>query len=89
MDFEWDERKEANNRRKHDIGFIEASEAFGDEHSSCVPDPDHSEGEARYLLFGMTTNGRHLVVSFTERAEAIRLISARDMTRKERKACEG
>lgn len=89
MDFEWDEQKEKNNRRKHRVGFLEASEAFNDEHSSCVPDPDHSEGEARYLLFGITANERHLVVSFTERAQAIRLISARDMTRNERKAYEG
>ncbi|GAB6039900.1 BrnT family toxin [Endothiovibrio diazotrophicus] len=88
MEFQWDPQKEQGNRRKHGIAFVEAVEVFGDEHSICVPDPDHSHGESRYLLFGLSSNGGYLVVSFTERVDAIRIISARRMTRQERKAYE-
>ncbi|KAB2932535.1 MAG: BrnT family toxin [Candidatus Contendobacter sp.] len=88
MDFEWDETKARTNERKHGIAFLEATEVFGDDHSSCVHDPDHSYGEDRYLLFGVSSKGNFLVVSYTERSGVIRLISARRMTRQERKAYE-
>jgi uncharacterized protein len=88
MEFEWDGTKERSNRRKHGVSFLEASEVFGDHYSSYVQDPDHSYDEERYLLFGLSSKRRHLVVSFTERANAIRIISARPMTRKERKTYE-
>ena len=88
MDFEWDDKKALANQKKHGISFIEASEIFNDEYSSCVNDPDHSYEESRYLLFGVSTKGAHLVVSYTERLGIIRIISARRMTRQERKAYE-
>lgn len=88
MKFEWDENKASSNRRKHGVSFLEPSEVFGDAYSSYVQDPDHSYDEERYLLFGVSLNGKHLVVSFTERGENIRIISARRMTRKEREAYE-
>lgn len=88
MDFEWDEVKARANQRKHKISFFEATEVFSDEYSSCVPDPDHSYSEVRYLLFGVSFKGNYLVVSFTERLETIRIISVRQMTREERKAYE-
>lgn len=88
MDFEWDERKDLANRKKHGITFFEASEVFADELSSCVLDPDHSIEEERYLLFGVPLKGNHLAVSFTERQETIRIISARPMTRQECNAYE-
>ena len=88
MDFEWDEAKARINQRKHGISFIKATEVFSDEHSSCVHDPDHSDDEDRYLLFGVSSEGNHLVVSFNERSETIRIISARQMTRQERNAYE-
>jgi uncharacterized DUF497 family protein len=88
MDFEWDEIKARTNQRKHGVSFLEATEVFSDEHSSSVRDPDHSYREERYLLFGISLKGNYLVVSFTERAEAIRIISARQMTRQERNAYE-
>jgi uncharacterized DUF497 family protein len=88
VDFEWDLRKAEENEKRHGVSFGEASEVFGDEHSSTVLDPDHSEGEDRYLVFGVSRNGRYLVVSYTEREERIRLISARAMTSSERKAYE-
>ena len=88
MNFEWDEIKAHSNQKKHGISFLEATEVFSDEHSSCVPDPDHSYNEERYLLFGMSFKSKYLVVSFTERVETIRIISARLMTREELYAYE-
>lgn len=88
MDFEWDKTKESANQKKHGISFVEASEVFNDDFSSCVSDPDHAYGEERYLLFGISSKGTPLVVSFTERGDAIRIISARRMTNQERKAYE-
>ena len=58
------------------------------EPSSTVPDPDHSSDEGRYLIFGVSRTGKFLVVSYTERVDRIRLISARTMTGRERKAYE-
>lgn len=88
MDFEWDPKKASLNARKHGVSFYEAREVFGDTLSSTVPDPDHSEDEARYLVFGRSTTGRYLVVSYTERDNRFRIISAREMTRRERKGYE-
>ncbi|MBK5964501.1 hypothetical protein CCR95_10490 [Thiocystis minor] len=88
MDFEWDEKKARANQAKHGVTFIEATEVFGDEHASSVSDPEHSSDEMRYLLFGISSKARHLVVSFTERNDTIRIISARCMTRSERNAYE-
>lgn len=86
--FEWDSEKARENEQKHGVSFFEASEVFDDNHSSAVSDPDHSVDEARYLIFGISKQGRHLVVSYTERGERIRLISARQMTSRERRAYE-
>lgn len=88
MDFEWDETKADANIRKHGVTFWEATEVFGDELSSFVSDPDHSQGENRFLLFGRSQGGKYLAVSFTDRADIIRIISARRMTPSERKAYE-
>jgi len=88
MDFKWDETKAYTNQKKHGVSFIEASEIFDDDYSSCVHDPDHSYEEERYLIFGVSSKGTYLVVSYTERFDTIRIISARRMTRQERKAYE-
>ncbi len=88
MDFEWDETKARANEKKHHVSLLEAAEVFGDEYSSCVRDPDHSHDEERYLLFGVSSRGHHLVVSYTERSDRIRIISARLVTRQERRAYE-
>ncbi len=88
MDFEWDPTKARANEQKHGISFFEACEVFGDEHSSSIRDPDHSVDEDRHLIFGVSKGGKYLVVSYTERDERIRLISARDMTPRERQAYE-
>ena len=58
MDFEWDPGKARANERKHGISFLEACEVFDDDHSSTVPDPDHSADENRYLIFGTSKGGQ-------------------------------
>jgi len=88
MNFEWDETKARANEKKHGVSFLEATEVFCDVHSSCVQDPDHSYNEDRHLLFGVSSKGNALVVSYTERSDRIRIISARRMTNQERKAYE-
>ena len=86
MDFEWDPVKARLNERKHGVSFFEACKVFDDDHSSAVRDPDHSVDEDRYLIFGASKGGRYLVVSYAERGDRIRLITARQMTPRERKA---
>jgi uncharacterized DUF497 family protein len=86
--FEWDPAKADANARKHDVTFHEASTAFGDPLSFTVADPDHSESEERFVLLGRSATGRLLSVTHTERRDAIRIISARTATRRERRKYE-
>jgi uncharacterized DUF497 family protein len=86
--FEWDEHKGADNLRQHGVSFNEATEAFGDPLSVNMPDPDHSIGEERFLLLGLSSRGRLLVVSYAERGTRTRLISARIASRSERRQYE-
>ena len=86
MHFEWDSAKAAKNLRKHRVSFEEA--VFHDRLAVTGADPDHSEGEERLVTFGMSSAGQLLVVSHTERAEAIRIISARIATQPERRIYE-
>jgi len=88
LEFEWDPEKARANEQKHGVTFFEASEVFDDEHSSSMRDPDHSQIEDRYLIFGISNGRRCLVVSYTERNGRMRLISARPMTPRERRAYE-
>lgn len=86
--FEWDPQKAAANERDHRVSFAEAITAFDDPYSVSVPDPDHSADEERWLLLGRSKGRRLLIVSHTERGDALRLISARLATRAERKTYE-
>ena len=88
MKFEWDPSKAQENLLNHGISFEEATTVFGDPLAGTIPDPDHSEGEARLLTIGLTANGRLVVVSHTEEGDTIRLISAREATSHERKQYE-
>jgi uncharacterized DUF497 family protein len=88
MEFEWHSSKATRNLSKHGVSFEEATEVFADQLSSTAADPDHSIGEGRFVIFGTTAAGRHIAVAFTERGDRIRIISARPMTRRERKAYE-
>jgi uncharacterized DUF497 family protein len=86
--FEWDREKAVLNLRKHSVGFDEASTVFGDPLALLMPDPDHSVGEMRYILLGMSNQQRILVIAFAERPPRTRLISARKATRQERRKYE-
>jgi uncharacterized DUF497 family protein len=88
MKFEWDENKAARNLSKHGISFEEAKTVFDDPLYVDFYDPDHSEGEALYLIVGASNRRRLLIVSYTERGDSIRLISAREVTRSEQEAYE-
>jgi uncharacterized DUF497 family protein len=86
--FTWDPRKAASNFRKHGVSFEEALAVFGDPLARIHDDPYHSGRESREIIVGHSTRGRLLLVSFTERPGAIRLISARRATRHERQDYE-
>jgi len=89
LKFEWDEKKAAANFRKHGVSFEEAASVFGDPLSLTIPDPEHSEDEDRSVLLGMSEGHRSLVVVVhAERADTIRLISARPATPAERRDYE-
>jgi uncharacterized DUF497 family protein len=88
LNFTGDPDKAAANAEKHGITFPEASTAFADPLSITVPDPGHSEGEARFVLVGLTSASRLVVVAHLEGQDAIRIISARLATRAERRDYE-
>ena len=88
MRFTWDARKAAANLRKHGVSIEEASTVFRDTLSATGLDPDHSIGEHRFVTFGISKQGRLIVVSHTEEDNTIRIISARLATRQERKIYE-
>ena len=88
MRFEWDRRKALANLAKHGVTFEEAVGAFRDLFSLTISDPDHSQGEPRYLLLGQSYEGRLLVVSHTERGETVRIINARRARRRETRLYE-
>lgn len=81
--FEWDYEKADNNEREHGVSFIEAATVFDDDLAVAIPDPDHSIDEFRFVLLGESRRDRLLVVSYTERGDMIRIISARTPTRSE------
>lgn len=88
MEFEWDRGKAAGNLRKHKVSFTEAATVFGDFLGTTAPDPDHSGDEHRYITIGLSGRGRPLVVAHAERRGRIRIISARKLTRHERRVYE-
>jgi hypothetical protein len=88
MEFEWDERKTAENLRKHSASFNEAATIFDDPLAYTFNDPDNSVGETRLLTFGNSHSDRLLVVSHVERNGHIRIISAREVSKHERQIYE-
>jgi uncharacterized DUF497 family protein len=86
LSFEWDERKNRANQKKHGISFEEAQSVFFDEQALQYDDPGHSGGEDRFLLLGHSLTLRVLVVChcFRENGSVIRIISARRATTSER-----
>lgn len=86
MEFEWDSRKAYRNQSKHGVSFDEAKSAFLDENARLMTDPEHSVDEERYVLLGLSTSLRLLVVCHCYRKQdgVIRIISARKAERSER-----
>jgi hypothetical protein len=85
--FDWDKEKSVSNRKKHGISFEEAQTVFLDENALVIHDPDHSEGEDRFIILGLSVKFRVLVVCHCYRKsnEVIRIISARKAIRTEQK----
>jgi uncharacterized DUF497 family protein len=97
MDFEWDDAKAESNERKQGVAFTEAMTMFADPLSVTGYDPRHADEEVRFLTMGIevrfltmgiSVEGRLLVVSHTDRGDTVRIISARQATRRERKDYE-
>ncbi len=90
MKFDWDPAKAGENVKRHDVSFDEATTVFFDELAKVAADPDHSDDEDRFIIVGFSSRHRHLLVvhCYRDRDEVIRLISARTLTKKERKKFE-
>jgi len=88
MKIEWDPKKAKSNLKKHGVSFEEAATALSDPMAATGADPDHSITEERYVTFGVSGKGRLVVVSHTEKDEAIRIISARKASKGERELYE-
>jgi hypothetical protein len=86
--FEWDPQKATRNLAKHGVPFEEAATVFGDPLGHITSDPRHSVSEERFVLLGFSRRQRLLAVMFAERAQAIRIISARRATPRERRDYE-
>ena len=86
--FEWDKKKETINIAKHKVTFEEASTVFRDELSLTIHNPLHSIEEDRLIIIGESVKHRLLVVVHTERNDKIRIISARQTTKNERRYYE-
>ena len=84
--FEWSPQKSRSNEKKHGISFEEAQTVFYDENARLITDPDHSEREDRFVILGLSSKLRVLVVChcYRKAESVIRIISARRATKKER-----
>jgi uncharacterized protein len=88
MQFDWDPEKASGNLAKHGISFETATQVFDDPLFLTFADLDHSFQERRFIIMGELADGRLLVVSYADRNQQTRLISARLATRQERKTYE-
>ena len=85
-----DEKKNASNKKKHDITFDEAKTVFTDQFARLISDPDHSDDEDRFILLGTSIYSRLLVVCHCVRMnDSVRIISARKADKQEREIYEG
>jgi uncharacterized DUF497 family protein len=83
--FEWDEGNLKKNWEKHRVRFYECEQVFFNRPLVVASDEPHSSSEARHYALGQTDTGRLLFIVFTIRKNRVRVISARDMSKKERK----
>ena len=87
--FDWDEGNLLKNWEKHGVSAFECEQVFFNRPLIAAPDEVHSSTEPRFYALGQTDASRLLFIAFTIRGRLIRVISARDMNRRERKAFEG
>ena len=87
LQFEWDPNKNEINKKKHGVSFEEAQTVFYDEEALVRDDPEHSKEEERFVILGLSSNAKLLVVCHCYRASetVIRIISARKATKTESK----
>lgn len=83
--FDWDKGNIEKNWEKHRVSYLECEEVFFNQPLVVQEDDVHSESENRYYAVGKTNDDRHLFIIFTIRDKKVRVISARDMNRKERR----
>ena len=88
MEFDWDPSKALNNLKNHGVDFQEAATVFADMLSITYPDPDHSSDEDRFVMIGLSKRNRLLIVAHTDRGGLTRIISAREVTKTERRLYE-
>lgn len=88
LKFEWDKHNKGKNWEKHQVDFRECEEVFLNRPTKFFPDPKHSNKEKRLVVYGITNQRRKLTIVFTLRNKKVRVVSARDMNRKERKIYE-
>lgn len=88
IEFEWDPLKAKENLRKHGVSFDEGATVLHDPLGITIYDPDHSIHEDRFLTIGLSSGGRVIIVAHSDRSDRTRVINARELTRKERKAYE-
>jgi len=86
--FEWDPGKAQRNLARHGVSFDEAATVFGDSLAVTIHDPDHSQEEERFLTTGLSNRHRLIIVAHTEREDRVRIITARDVTPRERSQYE-
>ena len=86
--FHWDAGNANKNWDLHQVSQTECEQVFFNRPLLVVPDEGHSQGERRYAALGQTIGGRRLAVIFTTRGSLLRVISARDMSRRERRVYE-
>ncbi len=86
--FEWDENKAVLNLTKHGVSFGEAGTVFDDSFFLVYPDSDHSVEEARFIILGISSEWRVLVVAYSERGDDIRIITAREADSREQRFYE-
>jgi uncharacterized DUF497 family protein len=81
--FEWDTKKAARNMERHQVSFEEAATAFDDPMFIMFVDEEHSLDEERYITIGLSNRGRLLMLAHTEREGRVRIVGAREATKKE------
>ncbi len=88
LTFEWDMRKTGSNVRKHGVSFEDAATVFGDPLTVTIRDPAVPRGEMRFITIGQSLSGRTLVIVHLDDDDTIRIISAREATKNEKRTYE-